>query len=47
MTRVDRLGADGRQEELARMIGGSEVSAAVRASAREMLATRQTRAKGE
>lgn len=47
VTRVDRLAADARQEELARMIGGSEVSAAVRASAREMLATRKTRAKGE
>jgi hypothetical protein len=29
------------------MIGGSEVSAAVLARAREMLATRRTRAKGE
>ena len=47
VTRVERLASDGRQEELARMIGGSEVSAAVRASAREMLATRKTRAKGE
>jgi DNA repair protein RecN (Recombination protein N) len=47
VTRVDRLASDARQEELARMIGGSEVSAAVRASAREMLATRKTRAKGE
>ena len=47
VTRVDRLAADARQEELARMIGGSEVSAAVLASAREMLATRKTRAKGE
>jgi len=47
ITSVDRLAADARHEELARMIGGSEVSAAVRASAREMLATRKTRAKGE
>ena len=47
VTRVERLAADARQEELARMIGGSEVSAAVMASAREMLATRRTRAKGE
>jgi DNA repair protein RecN (Recombination protein N) len=47
VTRVDRLAPDARQEELARMIGGSEVSAAVRASAREMLATRKRRAKGE
>jgi DNA repair protein RecN (Recombination protein N) len=46
-TRVDRLGADARQEELARMIGGSDVSAVVRASAREMLASRKSRAKGE
>ncbi len=41
LTRVDRLDADARQEELARMIGGAEVSAAVRASAREMLAARE------
>jgi DNA repair protein RecN (Recombination protein N) len=47
VTRVERLAADARHEELARMIGGSEVSPAVRASAREMLATRKTRAKGE
>jgi DNA repair protein RecN (Recombination protein N) len=47
VTHVDRLASDARQEELARMIGGNEVSAAVRASAREMLATRKTRAKGE
>ena len=47
VTRVDRLAPDARQEELARMIGGSDVSAAVKTSAREMLATRRTRAKGE
>jgi DNA repair protein RecN (Recombination protein N) len=47
VTRVDRLAAGARQEELARMIGGNDVSAAVLASAREMLATRTTRAKGE
>jgi DNA repair protein RecN (Recombination protein N) len=46
-TRVDRLGPDARQEELARMIGGADVSAVVRASAREMLASRRSRAKGE
>ena len=46
LTRVDRLSAEARQEELARMIGGADVSAAVRASAREMLATRK-QAKGE
>ena len=45
-TRVDKLASEARQEELARMIGGADVSAAVRASAREMLATRN-RAKGE
>jgi len=47
VTRVDRLAADARQEELARMIGGTDVSAAVLASAREMLASRNTQAKGE
>ena len=47
VTRVDRLAAGARQEELARMIGGNDVSAAVLASAREMLATRNAGAKGE
>jgi DNA repair protein RecN (Recombination protein N) len=47
ITRVQRLTADSRHEELARMIGGSEISAVVRASAKEMLAARRTRAKGE
>ena len=47
VTRVDRLAADARRDELARMIGGNDVSAAVLASAREMLATRTMRAKGE
>jgi DNA repair protein RecN (Recombination protein N) len=47
LTRVQRLADDARHEELARMIGGSEISQVVRASAREMLATRATRAKGE
>jgi DNA repair protein RecN (Recombination protein N) len=48
VTRVERLTADARRDELARMIGGADVSAAVRASAREMLAARtQARAKGE
>jgi DNA repair protein RecN (Recombination protein N) len=47
ITSVERLTADSRQEELARMIGGSEVSAVVRASAKEMLAARRTKAKGE
>jgi DNA repair protein RecN (Recombination protein N) len=40
ITRVERLDAAGRQDELARMIGGADVSPAVRASAKEMLATR-------
>jgi DNA repair protein RecN (Recombination protein N) len=40
LTRVDRLDGAGRQDELARMIGGADISAAVRASAREMLASR-------
>jgi DNA repair protein RecN (Recombination protein N) len=47
VTRVDRLAPEARQEELARMIGGNDVSPAVRESAREMLATRTVRAKGE
>jgi DNA repair protein RecN (Recombination protein N) len=46
VTEVARLTADEREEELARMIGGAEVSRAVRASAREMLAARGM-AKGE
>jgi len=40
ITTVERLDALEREEELARMIGGSEVSIAVRAGAREMLAAR-------
>ncbi len=40
-TLVDRLDRSGREAELARMIGGVEVSPAARASAREMLASRQ------
>lgn len=47
LTHVDRLGAAEREEELARMIGGSDVSAAVRAGARDMLAARSAGAKGE
>jgi DNA repair protein RecN (Recombination protein N) len=39
-TQVTRLGAVEREEELARMIGGAEISAAVRAGAREMLISR-------
>ena len=37
ITSVSRLGVRDREEELARMIAGAEVSASVRASAREML----------
>jgi DNA repair protein RecN (Recombination protein N) len=37
VTSVTRLGVREREEELARMIAGSEISASVRASAREML----------
>ena len=47
LTRVERLDGAGRQDELARMIGGSDISAAVRASAKEMLATRSASAKAK
>ena len=40
-TLVDPLDRSGREAELARMIGGAEVSQAARASAKEMLASRQ------
>ena len=40
-TEVDTLDRAGREAELARMIGGAEVTAAARESAREMLRTRQ------
>jgi len=46
LTNVARVTGPEREEELARMIGGAAVSAAVLTSAREMLATRRT-AKGE
>ena len=46
VTDVERLTQDEREIELARMIGGADVSRAVRASAREMLAARGG-AKGE
>ena len=39
-TQVTKLGTLEREEELARMIGGAEISAAVRAGAREMLISR-------
>jgi DNA repair protein RecN (Recombination protein N) len=38
---VTRLGEDGRIEELSRMLGGAAITDRVRASAREMLASRQ------
>ena len=40
VTEVERLSNNGREEELARMIGGTRISASVRTSAREMLRTR-------
>ena len=46
ITQVARLAAEDRQEEIARMIGGADLSPSVRASAREMLASR-SKAKGE
>ena len=46
-TSVVRLDERGRVEELARMLGGEDVSDKLRASAREMLTARQTKAKGE
>jgi DNA repair protein RecN (Recombination protein N) len=47
VTEVSRLTPREREEELARMIGGIEISATVRAGAREMLASRSLTAKGE
>lgn len=41
VTEVARVNGADREEEIARMIGGAEVSATVRASAREMLASRR------
>ena len=46
-TTVKRLDADGRVDELARMLGGEAITSALRASAREMLAGRTGAAKGE
>ena len=43
VTDVARVDGAEREEELARMIGGTDISAAVRASAREMLAFRSGR----
>ena len=47
LTSVTRLGATEREEEVARMIAGNVVTPAVRASAAEMLKSRQSGAKGE
>jgi DNA repair protein RecN (Recombination protein N) len=52
VTHVTRLNPREREEELARMIGGSEISVAVRAGARDLLASRggakgELKAKGE
>ena len=51
ITTVDRLGQADREREIGRMIGGADVSRAVQASAREMLAWRvakgEQKAKGE
>jgi DNA repair protein RecN (Recombination protein N) len=52
VTHVRRLDPREREEELARMIGGSDISVAVRAGARDLLASRggakgETKAKGE
>ena len=44
LTEVARVGGDERETELARMIGGADVSPAVRASAREMLLSRKAKA---
>ncbi len=46
LTEVARLAGRDREEELARMIGGADVSAAILTSAREMLSSR-LKAKGE
>jgi DNA repair protein RecN (Recombination protein N) len=52
VTRVDRLKEQDRIEEIARMMGGREVSASVRAGAQDMIASRArarrpSKAKGE
>ena len=46
VTDVARVEGTEREEEVARMIGGNDLSVAVRASAREMIASR-AKAKGE
>ena len=44
LTNVTRVAGDDRESELARMIGGADISPAVRASAREMLSARKAKA---
>lgn len=44
LTDVTRVAGDDREAELARMIGGPDISTAVRASAREMLSARRAKA---
>ncbi|MEO8522930.1 MAG: DNA repair protein RecN, partial [Acidobacteriota bacterium] len=44
LTNVTRVAGDDRESELARMIGGADISPAVRASAREMLSARRAKA---
>jgi DNA repair protein RecN (Recombination protein N) len=46
LTEVTKVNGTDREEELARMIGGADVSETVRASAREMLASRSAPAPG-
>jgi DNA repair protein RecN (Recombination protein N) len=46
-TRVARLDDAGRVDELARMIGGGDVTAAARAAARELMAKGEGKVKGE
>src|SRR5207245_8754701 len=46
-TDVIRLDEKGRVEELARMLGGAEITGGLRASAREMLLDRRARPAGE
>ena len=41
LTQVAKVDGTSREDELARMIGGADVSPAVRASAREMLKSRE------
>ncbi len=47
VTTVEKLDDAGRVEEIARMVGGTAITAAVRESAREMMVDRRLKAKGE